>query len=246
MTRGSSLPVAGAEHTASSSAVVAVDGPRGFRRHIDRPGLVLEGRGRARRSRRDPVPSTVTRPLPATKTRQVSRVALFALRAFAVRKLPQIEADIGPAGALRRHMRDAALRAFGFDQEFGHHSHAALFEISRQVLIAHLGIFGGLGLLRILLGLDHRPAGIADQFLAHGGIIDAAVARHGIDAGEYAIEERPVLLLGFGADRRAHILGVEMADPRFILAREHGRIGAAPGRVPGIEQQVRRPASYSP
>ena len=41
------------------------------------------------------------------------------------------------------------------------------FEIPRQILIAHLGIFRGLGLLRILLGLDDHPAGIAGQFLAN-------------------------------------------------------------------------------
>ena len=45
MTRGLSLPVAGAEQTREFERRRRRDGPGGFRRHIDRPGLALEWRG---------------------------------------------------------------------------------------------------------------------------------------------------------------------------------------------------------
>ena len=51
------------------------------------------------------------------------------------------------------------------------------------------------GLLRILLGLDHHPARVADlgEHLGERAEVDRAVARHGEHALDHALEERPVL-----------------------------------------------------
>src|SRR5262249_19181402 len=70
-----------------------------------------------------------------------------------------------------------------------------LGEALGQVVVPHPGVLEGRRLRRILLGLDHRPAAVADirQQLGEGCEIHTTVARHGEHAGQHGVEEAPVL-----------------------------------------------------
>src|SRR5262245_39469748 len=72
---------------------------------------------------------------------------------------------------------------------------ASLGEDLGQMTVSHLGVLERRRLGRILLGLDHGPAVVADvrQQLGEGREVDAAIARHGEHAGQHGIEEAPVL-----------------------------------------------------
>src|SRR5262245_50156693 len=70
-----------------------------------------------------------------------------------------------------------------------------LGEDLRQMLVPHLGVLERRRLRRILFGLDHGPAAVADvgEQLGEGREVDAAVAGHGEDSGQHGVEEAPVL-----------------------------------------------------
>ena len=99
---------------------------------------------------------------------------------------------------------------------------------------------------RVLLGLDDEPAGVAvlGGDLQDRREVDGAlgVAGHGEDAAADAFEERQVLGLDLRGDRRADVLGVDVADAGHVFARELGRVAAAEAGVAGVEQELRRRA----
>src|SRR5215813_1569051 len=72
---------------------------------------------------------------------------------------------------------------------------ASLGEDLGQMTVSHLGVLERRGLGRILLGLDHGPAVVADvgEQLGEGREVDAAVAGNGKHAGQHGVEEAPVL-----------------------------------------------------
>src|SRR5450631_3350943 len=101
-----------------------------------------------------------------------------------------------------------------------------------QMCDALLRISERRGLLRVLLGFEHHPAGITAQFLEDADIVDDAVARHGIDAefgalAENRIEETPVAGARFFHFRLAHILAMDVADAGPVTPRQRGGVGAA-------------------
>ena len=75
----------------------------------------------------------------------------------------------------------------------------SLGEKAPEVLVPHRHVALRIGLLRILFRLDDDPARIFGNFLEDADIVDPSVAGHGVDTGENAIEERPVLLRRFAA-----------------------------------------------
>ena len=46
--------------------------------------------------------------------------------------------------------------------------------------------------------------------------------------------------------RLAHVLAMDMADAARVAARERGGVGAAPGRMAGVEQQMHAAALVLP
>src|SRR5271163_4725584 len=89
---------------------------------------------------------------------------------------------------------------------------------------ALLGVGQGGRFLRVLLGFKHHPAGIAGKLPEHRGVVDHAIARRGIDAellshAQDRIEEAQVAGVRFAHLSLAHVLAVDVTDPRPIGAR---------------------------
>ena len=91
----------------------------------------------ARRARRDPCRRPCALPLPVTKTRQTSRSPVLRRDRLARLQPVQVEADIGPAGALRRDMGDAAVACLRLHQQFRHRAHS-LFRLCRLAAVGRL------------------------------------------------------------------------------------------------------------
>src|ERR1700722_12500269 len=100
-------------------------------------------------------------------------------------------------------------------------------------------------LLRVLLGFEHDPAGVAPQFLEDCDIVDDSIARHSIDAevralAEDRIKEAPVAGLRLLHLLISYVLAMDVADAGLITPRKIGWVCAAPGRVTGVEEKIRR------
>src|SRR3954454_24621971 len=102
----------------------------------------------------------------------------------------------------------------------------------------HRGILLRVGLFRVLLGLDNDPAGIAAKLAEDRSEIDHAVAGDRVDPLHDAIEETPVACLGLRAHIGPHVLGVDMADAALVAPGERGWVGAAPGRMPRVQDEM--------
>ena len=109
---------------------------------------------------------------------------------------------------------------------------------------APLGVGQRVGLPGVLLGLDDHPAGIARQLAEDGGdnrpCRRRARCRHRVRTLPSTASRK------LQSSRRAlrhhvaaHVLGVDMADAGTIAAGERSRVGAAPGRMAGVEQEMR-------
>src|SRR6516165_1646889 len=107
----------------------------------------------------------------------------------------------------------------------------ALREEWPQVPQAECGVGQRLSLLWILLGLEHHPAGVVPQLVKH------AIEGHATITGnrEYPLHDRvqeaPVLASGPCRDLRAHILRVEVADPRGVAPCQPDRVCSRKPRV---------------
>src|SRR3954452_4231653 len=113
---------------------------------------------------------------------------------------------------------------------------------SPQVSVALLGVGQGVGLRRVLLGLDDQPARVAG--LGHRRQrrleVDAAVARHRVDTFHDRIEEAELFLVDAGQHVGPDVLGVDVVDPSRPLAPHLRRVVARECQVPRVVEQPHR------
>src|SRR5215472_18340832 len=103
--------------------------------------------------------------------------------------------------------------------------------------VAELGISERWRFCRILLGLDHQPAAVmyCRQSREELAKIDAAVARHGKDAVENAIEKTRIGRANPGEHVAPHILAMGMVDARPVAPRQLlGKLTQAAAKIAPI------------
>ena len=154
------------------------------------------------------------------------------------------EADIGPAGRLRRDAHDVAPVAPTFDQQAHADLRRTSIDVPRdqvaQMAVAQLGITVAGRNARILLGFDDQPALVAvpAQQVEQGREVDRAVAGHGEGAVDHRLEKAPVAIPRHRDHLRPHVLAVHVADAPDVLREHRDRIAAGEGHVAAVEQQA--------
>src|SRR5262245_18247399 len=113
---------------------------------------------------------------------------------------------------------------------------AGVGEDLRQMVVSHLRVLERRRLGRILLGLHHGPAVVADirQQLREGREVDTAVAGHGKYTGQHGIEEAQVLGACLLHHVRSDVLAVDVIDTVGVPLRYRQRVAAGVGDVPGL------------
>ena len=113
---------------------------------------------------------------------------------------------------------------------------------------AHPRVGEGVGLGRILLGLDDQPARVAGpaQDPEQRPVVDSPVARHREHAVDHRVQEAPVPPARLGERGRPDVLAVDVGDPARVAAGDRQHVAPGVGEVPGVQEKPHRGARRRP